>query len=83
MEDNVRTNRLLGPWEVNWRSAFYSRRDFGELTLDLLGAVHFGSTAEQWSKEGKYALNWIRPSCKDWSLRTLREKLVRTGTRVI
>ena len=69
------------------------------------------STAEQWIKEGKYALNWTRLSChdfvdnqvrvqlfalaynlghflkrlalskraRDWSLRTLREKLVKIG----
>jgi len=44
MEDNVRTNRLLGPWEVDWRSALYSRRDFGKLTLGLLGVAAFGCT---------------------------------------
>ncbi len=72
-------------------------------------------TAEQWIKEGKYALKWTRLSChdfddnqvrlqlfalaynlgnflrylallrkiKDWSLRTLREKLVKIGAKVI
>jgi hypothetical protein len=72
-------------------------------------------TAEQWIKEGKYALNWTRLSCHDfvdnqvrlqlfalaynlanflrrlalpksvkkWSLRTLREKLVKIGARVV
>jgi hypothetical protein len=70
-------------------------------------------TAEQWNKEGKYALNWTRLSChdftdnqvclqlfalaynlgnflrrlalpkkvKDWSLRTLKEKLIKIGAR--
>jgi len=72
-------------------------------------------TAEQWIKEGKYALNWTRLSCHDfvsnqvriqlfalaynlgnflrrlvlpkpvkrWSLRTLREKLIKIGAKVI
>jgi hypothetical protein len=72
-------------------------------------------TAEQWIKEGKYALKWTRLSCHDfadnqvrlqlfalaynignflrslalpksiesWSLRTLREKLVKIGARVV
>ena len=72
-------------------------------------------TAEQWIKEGKYALNWTRLSChdfddnqvrlqlfamaynvgnflrrlalpkkiKDWSLRTMREKLVKIGAKII
>jgi len=72
-------------------------------------------TAEQWIKEGKYALKWTRLSChdfvdnqvrlqlfalaynlgnflrrlalpksiKDWSLRTMREKLVKIGAKVI
>jgi len=72
-------------------------------------------TAEQWIKEGKYALNWTRLSCHDfvdnqvrlqlfalaynignflrrlalperikkWSLRTLKEKLVKIGAKVI
>jgi len=72
-------------------------------------------TAEQWIKEGKYALKWTRLSChdfvdnqvrlqlfalaynlgnvlrrlalpksiKDWSLRTLREKLVKIGAKVV
>jgi hypothetical protein len=72
-------------------------------------------TAEQWIKEGKYALNWTRLSChdfidnqvrlqlfalaynlgnflrrltlpkrvKDWSLRTLKEKLVKIGAKVV
>jgi len=72
-------------------------------------------TAEQWIKEGKYALNWTRLSChdfmdnqvrlqlfalaynignflrrlalpksiNDWSLRTMREKLVKIGAKVV
>ena len=72
-------------------------------------------TAEQWIKEGKYALKWTRLSChdfvdnqvrlqlfalaynignflrrlalpksiKDWSLRTVREKLVKIGAKVV
>jgi len=72
-------------------------------------------TAEQWIKEGKYALNWTRLSCHDfkdnqvrlqlfglaynlgnflrtlalprkvadWSLTTLREKLIKIGAKVI
>jgi hypothetical protein len=72
-------------------------------------------TAEQWIKEGKYALKWTRLSCHDfvdnqvrlqlfalaynlgnflrrlalprsvkkWSLRTLREKLVKIGAKVV
>jgi len=72
-------------------------------------------TAEQWIKEGKYALKWTRLSChdfignqvrlqlfalaynlgnflrrlalpksiKDWSLRTMRGKLVKIGAKVV
>jgi len=72
-------------------------------------------TAEQWIKEGKYALKWTRLSChdfddnqvrlqlfamaynignflrrlalpksiKDWSLRTMPEKLVKIGAKVV
>jgi hypothetical protein len=72
-------------------------------------------TAEQWIKEGKYALKWTQLSChdfidnqvrlqlfalaynvgnflrrlalpksiKDWSLRTMREKLVKIGAKVV
>jgi len=72
-------------------------------------------TAEQWIKEGKYALNWTRLSCHDfvdnqvrlhlfaltynlgnflrrlalpksvktWSLRTLRDKLIKIGAKMI
>jgi len=72
-------------------------------------------TAEQWIKEGKYAVKWTRLSCRDfkdnqvrlqlfalaynlgnflrrlalprsvqhWSLTTLREKLIKTGAKVV
>ncbi len=72
-------------------------------------------TAEQWIKEGKYAVKWTRLSCrnfrdnqvrlqlfalaynlgnflrrlalprsvKHWSLTTLREKLIKTGAKVV
>jgi len=72
-------------------------------------------TAEQWIKEGKYALKWTRLSChdfddnqvrlqlfamaynignflrrlalpksiKNWSLRTMRERLVKIGAKVV
>jgi hypothetical protein len=72
-------------------------------------------TAEQWIREGKYALKWTRLSCHDfvdnqirlqlfalaynlgnflrrlalpmsvkkWSLRTLREKLIKIGAKVV
>jgi len=72
-------------------------------------------TAEQWIKEGKYALKWTRLSCHDfvdnqvrlqlfslaynlgnflrrlalpqsvktWSLRTLREKFIKIGAKVV
>lgn len=72
-------------------------------------------TAEQWIKEGKYALKWTRLSCHDfvdnqvrlqlfaltynlgnllrrsalpksvrkWSLRTLREKLIKIGAKAV
>jgi len=72
-------------------------------------------TAEQWIKEGKYALNWTRLSCHDfvdnqvrlqlfalaynignflrrlalpksvkqWSLRTLRDKIIKIGAKVV
>jgi len=90
-------------WILRWKSSnvvkFYNKR----------GAV------EQWIKEGKYALNWLRLSCHDfvdnqvrlqlfalaynlgnflrrlalpksvkqWSFRTLRDKLVKIGAKVV
>ena len=82
------------------------------------GVVHFYNgrgTAEQWIKEGKYALNWTRLSChrflanavrlqlfvlaynlgnflrrlalpkeiRDWSLRSVQVKLIKTGARMV
>ena len=88
------------------------------MNAKLEGVVHFHNgrdTAEQWIKEGKYALNWTRLSCHDfvdnqvrlqvfglaynlgnflrrlalpksvkkWSLRTLRERLIKIGAKVV
>ena len=39
------------------------------LSLPAVGVTHFYNgrgTAEQWIKEGKYALNWTRLSCHDF-----------------
>jgi len=90
------TNRNGSPKEV---TQFYNQR----------------GTAEQWIKEGKYAIRWTRLSCcsfdanqvrlqlhvmaynlgnflrrlalpgkiKHWSLTTLREKLIKTGARMV
>ena len=86
-------------WKSNNVVKFYNKR----------------GTAEQWIKEGKYALYWTRLSChdfvdnqvrlqlfilaynlgnflrrlvlpesvKDWSLRTLREKLIKIGAKIV
>ncbi len=86
-------------WKANNVVKFYNKR----------------GTAEQWIKEGKYALNWTRLSChdfmdnqvrlqlfalaynlgnflrrlalpkkvRDWSLRTLKEKLIKIGAKVV
>ena len=86
-------------WKSNNVVRFYNKR----------------GTAEQWIKEGKYAINWTRLSChgfadnqvrlqlfalaynlgnflrrlalprkvRHWSLRTLREKLVKIGAKVV
>jgi hypothetical protein len=88
------------------------------LSAKAKGVVHFYNgwgAAEQWIKEGKYALNWTRLSChrpvanqvrlhlfvmaynpgnflsrlglpraiKDWSLRSLQMKLIKTGGRIV
>jgi len=88
------------------------------LSAKAQGVVHFYNgrgTAEQWIKEGKYALNWTRLSChrfvanqvrlqlfilaynlgnflrrlglpraiKDWSLRSVQLKLIKTGGRIV
>lgn len=90
------TNRTGSPKDV---TQFYNQR----------------GTAEQWIKEGKYAIRWTRLSCtsfdanqvrlqlhvlaynlgnflrrlalpgkiKHWSLTTLREKLIKTGARMV
>ena len=82
---------------------------------NVVGFYNKRGTAEQWIKEGKYALKWTRLSCHDfvdnqvrlqlfalaynlgnflrrpalpksvkkWSLRTLREKLIKIGAKVI
>jgi hypothetical protein len=87
------------PWKSSNVVRFYNKR----------------CTAEQWIKEGKYALKWTRLSCHDfvdnqvrlqlfalaynlgnflrrlalpksvkkWSLRTLREKLIKIGAKVV
>jgi len=82
------------------------------------GVVHFYNgrgTAEQWIKEGKYALHWTRLSChrfvanrvrlhlfllaynlgnflrrltlpkavREWSLRSVQLKLIKTGARLV
>jgi len=86
-------------WKSNNVVKFYNKR----------------GTAEQWIKEGKYALNWTRLSCHDfvdnqvrlqlfalaynsgnflrrlalpksvkqWSLRTLRDKFIKIGAKVV
>jgi len=82
---------------------------------DVIEFYNGRGTAEQWIKEGKYALKWTRLSCcrlaanqvrlqlfalaynlgnflrrlalprsvRHWSLRTLREKLVKIGAKVV
>ena len=88
------------------------------LSAKAEGVVHFYNgrgTAEQWIKEGKYALHWTRLSChrfmanqvrlrlfmlaynlgnflrrltlpkavKEWSLRSVQLKLIKTGARLV
>lgn len=118
-----------GSWErprrvvakVEWhRGELFPRVGFivTNLSAKAQGVVHFYNgrgTAEQWIKEGKYALNWTRLSChrfaanqvrlllfilaynlgnflrrlglpgaiKDWSLRSLQMKLIKTGGRIV
>jgi hypothetical protein len=46
------------------------------------GVVHFYNgrgTAEQWIKEGKYALNWTRLSCKHFVANQVRLRLFVLG----
>jgi len=107
--------------KIEWHAGeLFARVGFIVTNLRLMSSsvVKFYNkrgTAEQWIKEGKYALNWTRLSCHDftdnqvrlqlfalaynlgnflrrlalpksvktWSLRTLREKLVKIGAKVI
>jgi len=107
--------------KVEWhRGELFPRVGFivTNLCAKARGVVHFYNgrgTAEQWIKEGKYALNWTRLSChrlvanqvrlqlfvlaynlgnflrrlglpkaiKDWSLRSLQVKLIKTGGRIV
>jgi hypothetical protein len=107
--------------KVEWhRGELFPRVGFVVTNLSAKpeGVVHFYNrrgTAEQWIKEGKYALNWTRLSChrfvanqvrlqlfilaynlgnflrrlclpktiKDWSLRSLQVKLIKTGGRIV
>jgi hypothetical protein len=107
--------------KVEWhRGKLFPRVGFivTNLSAKARGVVHFYNgrgTAEQWIKEGKYALNWTRLSChrlvanqvrlqlfvlaynlgnflrrlglpkaiKDWSLRSLQVKLIKTGGRIV
>jgi hypothetical protein len=107
--------------KVEWhRGELFPRVGFivTNLSARAKGVVHFYNgrgTAEQWIKEGKYALNWTRLSChrfvanqvrlqlfilaynlgnflrrlglpkalKDWSLRSLQVKLIKTGGRIV
>jgi hypothetical protein len=107
--------------KVEWhRGELFPRVGFivNNLSTKPEGVVHFYNgrgTAEQWIKEGKYALNWTRLSChrfvanqvrlqlfilaynlgnflrrlglpkavKDWSLRSLQVKLIKTGGRIV
>jgi hypothetical protein len=111
--------RVVG--KVAWhRGELFPRVGFIVTNLSTKpdGVVHFYNgrgTAEQWIKEGKYAIHWTRLSChrfranqvrlqlfvlaynlgnflrrlalpntvKDWSLRSLQVKLIKTGARVV
>jgi len=107
--------------KIEWHAGELFPR-FGFIVTNLLwkakNIVKFYNkrgTAEQWIKEGKYALNWTRLSCHDfidnqvrlqlfalaynlgnflrrlalpetvkhWSLRTLKEKLIKIGAKVV
>jgi hypothetical protein len=114
-----RSRRVVA--KVEWhREELFPRVGFvvTNLSAKPKGVVHFYNrrgTAEQWIKEGKYALNWTRLSChrfvanqvrlqlfilaynlgnflrrlglpkaiKDWSLRSLQVKLIKTGGRMV
>lgn len=113
------SRRVIG--KIEWHAGeLFPRVNFvvTNLRWKSLNVVKFYNkrgTAEQWIKEGKYALNWARLSCHDfvdnqvrlqlfalaynlgnflrrlvlpnsvktWSLRTLREKLIKIGAKVI
>ena len=114
-----RSRRVIA--KVEWHQGeLFPRVGFivTNMSAKAKGVVHFYNgrgTAEQWIKEGKYALKWTRLSChdfddnqvrlqlfamaynignflrrlalpksiKDWSLRTMREKLVKIGAKVV
>jgi len=107
--------------KVEWhRGELFPRVGFivTNLTWSPKSVIRFYNrrgTAEQWIKEGKYAINWTRLSCHDfqdnevrlqlfalaynlanflrrlglptsvkqWSLTTMREKLVKIGAKVV
>ena len=69
-EDINDAERLSVVAKVKWhQEELFSRVGFIVTTMSakLEGVVHFYNgrgTTEQWIKEGKYALNWTRLSCK-------------------
>jgi hypothetical protein len=107
--------------KVEWyRGELFPRLGFivTNLTMRAKNVVHFYNqrgTAEQWIKEGKYAVKWTRLSCHDfadnavrlqlfalaynlgnflrqlalpkpirqWTMTTLREKLIKIGAKVV
>jgi len=107
--------------KVEWHlGELFPRVDFivTDLTWwskNVVGFYNQRGTAEQWIKEGKYAVKWTRLSCHDfrdnevrlqlfalaynlanfvrrlalpgsvrhWSLTTLREKLIKSGAKVV
>ena len=107
--------------KIEWHAGeSFSRVDFIVTNLrwkssNVVKFYNKRGTAEQWIKEGKYALNWTRLSChdfvdnqvrlqlfalaynlgnflrrlalpkrvKEWSLRTLRVKLIKIGAKVV
>ena len=53
-------------WPIGTRELFPRVGFITNLTYPTIGIVRFYNgrgTAEQWIKEGKYALNWTRLSC--------------------
>ncbi len=76
--------RVPGEWQakVEWRQKeLFPRVGFVVSNLSLKpdeGAVDFcsrRSTAEQWIKEGKYAVNWTRLSCHRFIFNQVRLQL--------